>query len=44
MNSNKKDVNDYFKYLRLYYIALYKKRKKEVKMNTLQFVNYLNHF
>ena len=31
MNSNKKDVNDYFKYLRLYYIELAKKRKKELE-------------
>ena len=31
MNSNKKDVNDYFKYLRLYYMELAKKRKKELE-------------
>ena len=31
MNTNKKDVNDYFKYLRLYYIALAKKKKKELE-------------
>ena len=29
MNSNKKDVNDYFKYLKLYYLELAKKLKKE---------------
>ena len=31
MNTNKKDVNDYFKYLRLYYLELAKKRKKELE-------------
>lgn len=31
MNSHKKDVNDYFKYLRLYYMELAKKRKKELE-------------
>lgn len=31
MNGNKKDVNDYFKYLKLYYIALHKKKLKELE-------------
>ena len=31
MNTNRKDVNDYFKYLKLYYIELAKKRKKELE-------------
>ena len=30
MNTNKKDVNDYFKYLKLYYRELAKKKKKEL--------------
>ena len=29
MNTNRKDVNDYFKYLKLYYRNLAKKKKKE---------------
>ena len=33
MKSNKKDVNDYFKYLRLYYVELLKKQKKEEQKN-----------
>ncbi len=31
MNTNKKDVNDYFKYLRIYYRELALKRKKELE-------------
>ena len=31
MNSNKKDVNDYFKWIRRYYLELMKKKKKEIE-------------
>jgi len=33
MKSNKKDLNDYFKYLRLYYKELIIKKKKEKEKN-----------
>ena len=44
MKSNKKDVNDYFKYLRLYYVELLKKDNNEFEKFLRKYANEVNHY